>query len=360
MATTTPVRAVPAERYTSDAFLEQERAGIFGRSWLVAGPEQRLREANSWFVFEALGESIVVTRTADGAVHAFHNACAHRGSRIAVGSGCSERLQCPYHGWIFQLDGTLQGATKRDGLGHRPGSLKPVQADTWMGQVWVNLDLDAPPLADFLGSALIDDVATYAIDAMTPIQTFSRKLPSNWKVLLENAIETYHVGAVHPRSVGRAAVKQLDLVSFGDHSRQRQDVIAEVPGRARLDRACARGGPYTDVQLRALHKYLIFPNFLMNLLPYHVTFMQVFPLTPTTCELRYTFARRKGARGIELARAVGTWLGSRWILREDLSVLRAFQDGAATGRLRGHRLHEDETAIGHFHAVIERWFEGEQ
>jgi phenylpropionate dioxygenase-like ring-hydroxylating dioxygenase large terminal subunit len=94
---------------------------------------------------------------------------------------------------------------------------------------------------------------------------------------------------------------------------------------------------------------------LINVLPYHLTVMQVFPIDAQTCRLRYAFCRRKGARGIELARVMGTWAVSRYILREDIEIIGRFQQGVSTGRVTEQFLHEEEGAGAHFHGVINRW-----
>ena len=189
---------------------------------------------------------------------------------------------------------------------------------------------------------------------MRPIQSFERELPCNWKVVLENAMDLYHVPVVHSRSVSRYVDTQPELTKLGDHSRQRIQ-IARYGWRQRLDEACSRGGPYTPLQRSAMHKYFVFPNFLINVLPFHLTVMQVFPIDPTSCLLRYSFCRRKGARGLELARALATWLASRWILREDLGILQRFQDGVATGRVSEQLFHEGEGAGAHLHGARDRW-----
>ncbi len=106
-----------------------------------------------------------------------------------------------------------------------------------------------------------------------------------------------------------------------------------------------------------LHKYVIFPNFLMNVLPYHFTVFQVPPIDPNRCRFFYGFYKRKGAKGLEWLRAHATWLASRYILREDFEIISRFQRGVVAGAENLHRLHEDEVAIAHFHGALTRWLE---
>lgn len=334
----------PSRPYVDESHLEAERRRVFGASWLVAAAAWDLPRPGARTVFEALGESLIVARGDDGVVRAFHNTCRHRGSRLARGPGHGP-LVCPYHGWTYATDGQRTAP----GVGC---DLLAVPCEERAGLVFVHLGTPTP-LDDFL-AGVDQELAAYRLDELTPVQTLRRPLPSNWKVLLENAIETYHVGAVHPASIGVGAPRTLDVVDLGENIRLRQDLERSPPLRDWLDRRTTRGGPYTELQRRALHKYLLFPNLVINALPAHVTLIQVFPVTATSAELRYTFARRRGAGPLERARALGSWLGSRWILHEDLSVLDDFQAGAALGRVPAHHLQPGEEAVARFQARLRR------
>ena len=354
------LRRIAHGRYLDPDFAAREREQIFGRAWLAVAPEWRLRRPGDYVTFTELGIDLLVARDDRGGIGVFRNACRHRGSRIATGRGRTQQFRCPYHGWAYGLDGSCTHITKGDGfsepLKHESVGLRPVRSDRWMGQVWINLDPSAPPLRETLGG-LDDELQPYALEQMRPIQSFERVYPFNWKAMLENAMDFYHVPFVHGATVAPQVGDGPDLKSYGHHTRQRLEIAGDWPLRDRLDRACTRGGPYEPERVRSLHKYLLFPNFLINVLPYHLTIMQIFPVTPTSCRLRYSFCRRAGARGVELARAVATWLASRYILREDIRVLRAFQAGVATGAVPVQHLHDEEAAAAHFHAVIDRWLD---
>jgi choline monooxygenase len=308
---------------------------------------------------DEVGESIVVVRDERGKLGAFHNSCRHRGSRIVdPGCGSTHSLRCPYHGWSYGLDGTLGSIPRPEGLERvrkeRMG-LRTVRTTEWAGFLWGTLASGAPPLLDTLGT-LPEELAPYRLDDMRAIKEKVLTIPVNWKAMLENVVDFYHVPVVHQKTINRHVPAGPDLASYGDHTRQRLD-IAPYRWRRALDLRCTRGGPYTDKQLTALHKYLIFPNFLINVLPYHLTVMQVFPVDTTTCRLHYLFCKRRGARGLELLRAHATAAASRYILQEDLEMLDRFQAGVSTGRMETQVLHQEEQAISHFHTVLNRWVE---
>jgi phenylpropionate dioxygenase-like ring-hydroxylating dioxygenase large terminal subunit len=351
---------IDASRYTDPAFASSERERVFSRAWLAAVPEWRIPHPGDFAVWEELGESVLVVRDEHGAVRAFHNSCRHRGSKLCASHGRSRggELRCPYHGWSYGLDGGLREVPRREGF-HAPSrariGLLPVRHEMWMGFVWINFDSDAPPLRDSL-AGLVSELAPYQLEGMVPIQATDIVVESNWKAMLENVMDFYHVPWVHGGTIHKHVDEEPDFAAFGDHSRQRLE-IAAYRFRQALDRRCTRGGPYSAKQISALHKYLIFPNFLINVLPYHLTVMQVFPdlADPSRCRLRYSFSLRRGASGLERARAYATWLASRYILREDLVVLRLYQGGQRTGRLRQQNLHDAENASAWFHDVLDRW-----
>lgn len=353
-------RATPASRYHDPEFLAAERERVFSRAWMAAGPVSRVREPGQHFLWEELGESIVVTRDEQGVVRAFHNSCRHRGTRLVCKAGRTPHLQCAYHGWIYGHDGRLREVPEGGGFQRLDRSkldLVPVRAETFAGQVWINLDPSAPPLAETLGG--IDrEVAHYRLEEMEPIQQAVWELPVNWKAVLDNATEYYHAPIVHKQTIdAHVGATRPELVTYGDHTRQTLP-IAPYEWRRWVDLRTSRGGPYTEKELECIHKYLIFPNTLLNVLPYHLTVFQTFPIDAERCRFHYVFFKRRGARGLEWLRAYATWAASRYILREDVVILHLFQQGVRSGRTPEHVFHQYESAILHHEQALTRWIEG--
>ncbi len=352
------MRSVPGTRYTDPEFLATEKERVFRQAWVVACPAWRVGKAGDFFCFEQFGASVIVLRDGQGELRAFQNTCLHRGSKLLEGGGNLPEIRCRYHGWRYRLDGSLDHVPRPDGFEKLDCSkmhLHKVRLKVLLGFVWINLGGKAPPLRESLGG-IAEELEPYRLEEMRPIQEKVFKLPTNWKAVLENATDFYHVPFVHAATINRHVSDGPTMTSYGDHTRQTLE-IAPYGFRKWLDDTCSRGGPYTEAQKSSLHKYLLFPNFLINVLPYHLTVMQVWPVDEHNCELHYAFCRRKGARGLELARAVATWGASRYILREDLHILKAFQEGVRTDAVRMQRLHEEEEAAAHFHAVLSRWTE---
>jgi len=204
----TPARAarkatLDAERYYDQQVMKQEWETIWTKSWLLAGLASDIAEPGDYFLFSIGHESIIISRDNAGQVQAMYNACQHRGNRvIATEQGSVPAFTCPYHGWIYDLDGTLQTVPDEERFEPRIDcdaySLKHVKVEVWAGVVWVNMDLEAAPLADFLG-IVQDHLTPYRIENMVLILDQTLEIDANWKTAVDNFNEQYHVDFIHPQ-----------------------------------------------------------------------------------------------------------------------------------------------------------------
>ena len=187
---------LPWEWYLSPEILRREQELIFRSAWHYAGPLEWVTEPGERFPARAGTAPVVVVRDREGALRAFLNVCRHRGSEIVRERGRRETLQCPYHAWTYGLDGSLRSAPRSEreesfepsGLG-----LRPALVDTWGPFVFVNTDLEAPPVADSLGvlPELVDP------SALVFRERAEFELAANWKVAVENYLECYHCPVAH-------------------------------------------------------------------------------------------------------------------------------------------------------------------
>ena len=210
-----------AARYTSADFMKREWDGLWTRVWLLAALESDLTEVGDFVTFEIGRESIIITRSAPGTLSAVSNACQHRGNRITtLERGSVAALACPYHGWTYALDGTLSTVPDADrfkqGLPCSELSLKPVRVETWAGQVWINMDPDAIALRDYLGD-VTTQLEAYHFETMTLVRDQTLQLDSNWKTLVDNFNEQYHVDFIHPqhRSYVNCSEARNELFPYG-------------------------------------------------------------------------------------------------------------------------------------------------
>jgi phenylpropionate dioxygenase-like ring-hydroxylating dioxygenase large terminal subunit len=191
---------MPRELYLSEELFSQEIEVIFNRSWLYAGHESQLPRPGDYLTVESGPESVIVARTADGGLAAFHNVCRHRGARL-VNSGCgsARRLVCPYHQWTYRMDGTLQGAPKMPaGFDPARHPLPAVNLASWNGLVFVNLsDQPDADLGRLLGGGS-ELFAPFQFRGARIAHAITYDVGANWKLVWENAQECYHCTANHP------------------------------------------------------------------------------------------------------------------------------------------------------------------
>ena len=205
---------LPPICYSSEAFYRREVARIFMKVWNFIGRADRIPNAGDFFTLDFTGVPVVVVRGDDGQVRAYANSCPHRGAIVAVGEGNCKAFKCPYHSWVFGLDGALLAAPeiqRTEGFDHSKYGLLPVRLETWGGFMWMNFDPEAAPLSDWLGD-LPQKLASYNFSDMTCVRRKEYILECNWKVYVENAMEAYHVATVHKSTLqkqkGRMAEKQ--------------------------------------------------------------------------------------------------------------------------------------------------------
>ncbi|MEB3980749.1 aromatic ring-hydroxylating dioxygenase subunit alpha [Mycobacterium sp. 663a-19] len=192
---------VPVERYYSPAFAALEIERMWPRVWQVACMLDHVAEPGDYFEYRCGPYGVLIVRGDDGALRAFQNACRHRGNSVCVGSGSGLReLKCGYHGWTWDLAGTLKRVPNRKGFGALRMSdfpLLPVRVDTWEGLVFVNLDLNAMPLLEYLES-MPDDIAWCNLGDFRCYATLTVEVEANWKTIADGFSETYHIQTLHP------------------------------------------------------------------------------------------------------------------------------------------------------------------
>jgi phenylpropionate dioxygenase-like ring-hydroxylating dioxygenase large terminal subunit len=345
------------ERYTSPEFLALEMQRVFRQTWIVAARESDVARPGDRLPVDELGEALLLVRGDDGVVRTFRNTCRHRGTRLVSKTCTARRITCPYHGWTYGLDGRLLAVPKMDGfegLRKESSGLLPVRTECWGGFVWITFKDEAPPVAQYLGP-LADQLAPYRLADMRPLLRRTWTLPCNWKAVLDQATESYHLHAVHGRSIARVMDSASTFYGLDQHHLQTIP-IADYGWRGWLDRASVPVDPqFTPDQLRLFHKYVIFPNTLINVMPYHLTVFRVFPIRADTCRFHYEFHLREKAGLIGRVRGWLTLLASLYILREDFKVLLPFQSGLQAAASRAIDFHREERPLAYFHGVVDEY-----
>jgi phenylpropionate dioxygenase-like ring-hydroxylating dioxygenase large terminal subunit len=210
---------VPKTRYLDPEFLRLELDKLFPRTWQVACRVEELPGVGCFVEYEIGSHSILVVREARDSIRAYYNACRHRGTRLARGRGRVGSLICPFHGWRWNLDGSIRLVLDREEFVPRSDDdlgLVRVRAEQWGGFVFVNMDPDAAPLLDYL-DPIPRIFAPFHYENMRIQWQKGVILPCNWKTALDGFLEAYHVAGTHPQlfrldksNTNIASMKELD------------------------------------------------------------------------------------------------------------------------------------------------------
>lgn len=208
---------IPFSRYTSRAFFEREQQSLWPRSWQWACREEHLQDRGDSYVYDIGPWSVIVVRVDDDTIKAYLNSCTHRGTRIlaAQGSAYSQAFTCPFHGWSWNLDGSIKNIPARWDFPHAADDshrLQEVRCERWGGFVFINIDPAAPPLRDYL-DVLPEHFKHFPLERRSIKWHVQKKLPANWKAAQEAFMEAYHNFETHNSPNGANA--QYDV--FGKY-----------------------------------------------------------------------------------------------------------------------------------------------
>ncbi|HEY4333495.1 MAG TPA: aromatic ring-hydroxylating dioxygenase subunit alpha [Ilumatobacteraceae bacterium] len=232
---------VPVSRYTSPEFAAVEQERMWPRVWTVACTVDHVREPGDFFEYRFGRYSVVVVRDEASRLHAFQNVCLHRGNALCQGSGTGlSELRCPYHRWAWTLAGVLREVPSRKGFGALDTSelgLLPARVDTWGPLVFVNLDLGAEPLADYL-EGVPADTAWADLDGFRCSYATLSAVDSNWKVVADGFSETYHIQGIHQEMLASVDDVNTEQNVWDRHSVSHQRYgLPSVRARDRSDQA---------------------------------------------------------------------------------------------------------------------------
>lgn len=281
---------LPAWTYHSPALFDLEREKLFLTHWQVVGHVGDIPAAGDWLAFDLIGERAVVMRGNDGVVRAFHNLCRHRGARVVDGTKghCKGAIVCPFHGWVYNLDGTLRGAARPSSFGEMKRDefgLKPIEMEIFHGFIFLRFkDGPQPSVAELL-APYATDFAAYGLDKLLPVRNldWTSELPVNWKSVRDVDNEGYHVALAHPslQELYGRTYRDLHLrnglsVSIGwfDEGMARgwsvKNYVRISPARPELPSHLQKAWTY----------YGLFPNAVFAITPEGAQFYQEIPVGP--------------------------------------------------------------------------------
>lgn len=361
---TAPLRtqryAMPAWIYSHPSLAALEHERIFKPSWQIVCHQNAIPNPGDFVTFELGPESIVVLRDKEGDVRAFHNVCRHRGLRILDGAGkCAGAITCPYHGWTYRYDGALIGVPSKESfadLDRAKHGLVPVRTEICLGFVWVCLAGNPPKPADVLGE-MLEEFTPYRLEDMVPLGPVTEEIWNvDWKLAMDNYLESYHVPVGHPG---------LARMFTPDYEDQRG-----VPGVARgiswvKDMPSNRWAErlYTKhIQEVATHLpednrkswrfYSLLPNLGIDLFPEQMDFFQVLPGGPGRTIIRGAlFGLPDDRREMRLMRYLGSRINTQ-VNAEDRFLCERVAQGLRSSSYVPGPLSDLEGWMSEFHTML--------
>ena len=212
---------VPKDAYLDPEFAKLEAERMWSRVWQIACREEELPKVGSYVTVDVGNESFIVIRSDDNSLKAFHNVCQHRGRRLVEGvAGQTQQFTCGFHAWRYNIDGSIRKIPDHQDWGDRLPAcevgLKPLKLETWGGFVYVNMDLNAGPLKEFLGKAY-EMLTPFEFENMRYRWYKTARMKVNWKVAIEAFNEGYHVQGTHHQAL-RIMDDPTSSFAYGPHS----------------------------------------------------------------------------------------------------------------------------------------------
>ncbi len=342
----------PPAFYTSEALTRLEEERIFRAEWQCIGRTADIPEAGDYITYTHCGQPLFCIRDKKAAVRTFSNVCRHRMMELLQGSGNTRRIVCPYHGWIYDHAGRLTGAPHESYFADfdKKGICLPeIRTEVWQGFIFVTLNDEADSVAA-RARPLDDLLDRFRMADYVPIVTEDNVWDTNWKLLTENYMESYHLPFIHKGTVGgffpvEDCVFPEDAPAHFTYSTFTKSVGAAY-GRAHPDNTRLEGmWRYTNILPT------IFPSHMFTLAPDYMWYLSLAPEGPGQVRIRYGAALAPevvagmGSREAETA-AAAAFLDT--VNNEDRHAVEGAYRGACAPLTTPGPIHPLERAIHHF------------
>ena len=286
---------LPGWTYHNKEFLDLEMAELFTNHWQIAGHIADVSKNGDFITFDMGHERALVIRGQDGVLRAFHNLCRHRGSRVVATErgSCKNAIVCPFHGWVYNLDGTLRGPAQPrsyPALDKQKFGLKPIEMEVWMGFIFLRFKPGPQgAVRDFL-KPYEAEFAMHQTERMVPAGgAVSSDVPVNWKSVRDVDNEGYHVAMAHPALHDLYGFTYHDIF-YAPGLRVSKGTYKANAGKTWSVRnyvKFSKGRPELPAERNKLWAYYgIFPNNVFILTPEGASFYQELPMGVDRAEVR--------------------------------------------------------------------------
>jgi len=341
------------DHYQSEIIFNKERESIFARLPAVAAHVCEIPNPGDFVKRQAAGWSIIVTRDAEGKARAFLNVCRHRGTLlVSEESGCKHRFTCPYHAWTYANSGELVSAPHLESgfpdLDKAQYSLKALQCDERFGFIWVVANPEVTVDFEQYFAPIADEAEALDLADMAIAREEKKIHKSNWKILVEGGLESYHFKVAHRKTIGPYFEDNLSSYQMlGDHMRS-------VLMRSSMH--TLKELPPSQWRLRdhANIIYTFFPTTQLLVQQDHIVWINSRPVSATETELRLVTLAPTSRLEDDTYWEKNHRITSN-TLNEDFVIGESIQAGLATGANEQMTFGRFEGALPEFNRVVKRY-----
>jgi phenylpropionate dioxygenase-like ring-hydroxylating dioxygenase large terminal subunit len=351
---------LPPWTYFNAELLELEKSELFRKTWQCAGHVSDIPEPGDYLAFDIVGERALIVRGKDRKVRAFHNVCRHRGSRVVADDQgrCKSALVCPFHGWSYNLDGTLRAvpqAKSFPALDAKEHGLQPVEFEIWHGFMFVRFVPGSQPSVAELMTRYDEAVRPYRLEEVKPYSGFkSESMNVNWKAVRDVDNEGYHVPIAHPA---------LQDLYGGNYNDSPSSILTEGTFNQGVNRYWSvrhykKILPHIEHLPEKRQKQWnytgLFPNLVFMLYPDLVGFYQEFPIAvdKTIQRIAY-YARPDSRREARLSRYLAHRI-DKITTKEDAQLIAWSWESMQSSGFRGMILGDNENGVRSYHNVLRK------
>jgi phenylpropionate dioxygenase-like ring-hydroxylating dioxygenase large terminal subunit len=353
--------AMPSWVYENAELARLEYERIIRPSWQLVCHESSIPKTGDFVTLDLGRDSVIVVRGRDGQIRAFENVCRHRAARILEGAGsCGGSIRCPYHAWAYDFDGSLRHVPENDsfpGLDKGEYGLHPVKTDRLMGLILVCLEGSPQPVSEMF-APFMADLEPYRIQDMQPIGApYEEVWQANWKIAMDNYLESYHVPIGHP-GLNRmftpdyiGQIRTPEGVGYGVG--QYHPTYSPKWGEREYQKLSPKVATHLPEGHRKRWRYFsVLPNMGIDVFPDQIDFFQVIPDGFGRTRIRgANFALPDDRREMKLLRYLNSRI-NRLVQREDAFLCDRVQKGIVTTGYQPGPLSEYEVCVKQFHDMI--------
>ena len=294
-------KGLPSWTYKSKQLLEIEKESLFFNHWQLICHQSDLSSIGDFLTFDLCNERILIIRDNENIIRAFYNLCRHRGSRVMANEkGNCTAIVCPFHGWVYNLNGSLRGASKPKSFpkfNKKDFGLKKIECEIWNGLVFIRLNKGPQKSVKSLMTPFSEELGNYKIDKMVPTDgIWTQRTEVNWKSVRDVDNEGYHVPMAHPSLQDLYGKNYFDEPFVNGISKTHASFSGKTARNwsvKNYKRFSSPASHLPDKYKNSWNYFGIFPNAVIAVTPETVQFYQEFPISTDLTLLRGSIYRHK-------------------------------------------------------------------